>query len=132
MTFSRLIMSVFIIRQLQTLDFFCINKSINEFNMMLAASASDQGFVLSTLETDAWLKPENWQTNNLREKLDAVSGDFKIGRFLDKILIDGISGYKDLEIQSDISELLLPAVDNWYPLDRLLRNENFFKFKAEN
>ena len=92
------------------------NKSINEFNMMLAASALDQGFVLSTLETDAWLMPENWQTNNLREKLDAVSGDFKIGRFLDKLFIDGISGYKDLEIQSDISELLLPVADNWYPL----------------
>ncbi len=93
------------------------NKSIDEFNLMLAASASDQALVLSTLEADSWLEPENWQANNYREKLDAVSGDFKIGRFLDKLFIEGISGYKDLEAQSKISELLLPSVDNWYPLN---------------
>ena len=93
------------------------NKSIHEFNMMLAAYASDQALVLSTLETDSWLELENWRGNNLRERLDAVSGDLKIGRFLEKLFIEGISGYEHLEAQSEISELILPSVDNWYPLE---------------
>ncbi len=93
------------------------NSSIIEFNMMIATQSKDQNFVLSTLETDWWLDPETWHKNDLRQKLDDVSGMSKIGHFLEKLFIEGINGYKDLEAQKSSAEILLPSKDNWYPLD---------------
>lgn len=93
------------------------NGAIDEFNMMVALSSPKQEFVFSILENDRWLEPENWRAENLRERLDAVSGEFRIGRFLERLFIEGINGYGDLEAQSSIAELLLPSVDKWYPLD---------------
>ena len=93
------------------------NGAVREFNMMVAAASPDQEFVLSVLDNTQWLEPEYWRENNLQERLDAVSGEFMIGRFLDRLFIKGMSVYKDLESQNGISELLLPSEDKWYPLE---------------
>ncbi len=92
------------------------NSSIHEFNMMLAVKSLDKNFVLSTLESDWWLDPDVWKSNKLRKKLDDVSGN-KIGHFLEKLFIQGISGYNNLKFQKNSVELILPSEDNWYPLN---------------
>lgn len=93
------------------------NGAVKEFNMMVAAASPDQGFVLSVLDNTKWMEPGYWLENNLEERLDAVSGEFLIGRFLDRLFIDGMSAYKEFEKFSNRLELLLPSEDRWYPLE---------------
>lgn len=94
------------------------NGAITEFNTMLAADSPDKDFVYSVLKNTRWLDADYWRKNNLEEKLDAVSGDFLIGRFLDSLFIDGMSGIDAFGDFSGRIELLLPSEDRWYSLAR--------------
>lgn len=93
------------------------NGAVKEFNMMVAAASPDQDFVLSVLDNTKWMESEYWLENNLEERLDAVSGEFLIGRFLDRLFIEGMSAYSEFEALSNRLELLLPSEDRWYPLE---------------
>lgn len=91
--------------------------TIMEFNGIAAALTSDKKFTLSVLENEEWMEPEKWKKEEYQKRLNDISGDFRVGSFLELLFIKGYNAFDDLVLHGNKSTVLLPRQDNWYPFE---------------
>lgn len=97
------------------------NSSIDEFTGLIAALAREPGLVIDTLGTPEWLDEKFWTDNDLRARLDGISGQTNVGSLLEALFIPGFNVFDDFEKASGGIEIIYPARDEWYPEETVMR-----------
>ncbi len=110
-----------VLDSIESLRYMYQQKTIMEFNVLISALTSDKDLIHHVLADSMWMAPEIWESKNYRERLDAVSFEFKVGIFLERLFIQGYNTFPDLVLHGDKSTILLPKKDNWYPKETVMR-----------
>ncbi len=94
--------------------------TFHEFSTPLVSMAKEKQQVLDIINDKTWLDPAVFMEKKIEETLNALSGPFKIGTFLDRLFISGnINAENDLVANRENCSMILPENDNWYPQDVL-------------
>ncbi len=89
--------------------------TFHEFSTPLVSLSTDKQQVLNIINDRKWLDPAVFIENEIEKKLNDLSGEFKIGSFLDRFFISGsINADNDLINNREKCSIFLPENDNWY------------------
>ncbi len=93
--------------------------TINEFNLRVAEFALEKEFVLTVLHDRRWMDKDYWHSENLKRRLNDISGRFLIGSFLEELFIPTHNAFGELAACRNKSTILLATDDHWYPRRRI-------------
>lgn len=87
-----------------------------EANFLISSFSSEKEYMLSILQNSRWMDRDEWERNGYREKFDKTSDRILIGSLMHKLFIEGYNTFRDLELLSKDTSIMLPVEDHWFPM----------------
>lgn len=100
------------------------NNTINEFISLFMKPGNENTALKEMLASKDWLEEEYWtelelksEFNFAHEGLNQIKFE-SVGKFLENIFHPGDQVYDDLKKNKKVSQIYLPASDNWFPIKK--------------
>lgn len=98
-----------------------------EFLDAVSRWTSDREKLANYLCSKKWFEPAVWYRDGLRQKINAISVNLRLGDFLEDFYIPGFATIDHLHSIRDRLVLYLSTVDQWYPVSTTRQAADRFK-----
>ena len=97
-----------------------------EFLNAISRWTSDREQLEKYLCSKRWLEPAVWYRDRLRQKINAISVNLKLGDFLEDFYIPGFETIDHIHRMRDRLVFYLSTVDRWYPVSTTRQAADIF------